>query len=582
VLPDRWITDTELSPRFPYYTRANADEVGPEPISPLGWTLCWELGCMPGVADGFIEYGVLHRAELALDPPEVFGNIGGYLYNPLSLVRLMGVRMPGATVEGLDYAYFGDHPGVPPYTPHPDDENDALSAKLGESMAWTMTTPSYPAMEAAAAQAEQLRRNRGDLGALSDAELVTYGRSIPPIIHTAWVPYAIVCLAGSLGPGAVQAVCTALGRDADALVLLSGFGTVESADASMSMWALSRTVRESASLMAAFDAGVGGLQARLDSASGEDADRFRTQFADLLAVFGHRGPNEWDLGAPSWDTDTSLPLGMLERLRFQTDDRSPATALQRATAAREAMFADLQEATADQPELQGTLQAGMHSSSVFLPSREQGKNAVIKLFHEAKVAFVELGNRLAARGDLAHPHHVFMALESELDQLVDDPGSLRAVLAERAEVLAEVGRHEPPYIIGRADEVAAMGTWPMRNAGGRRTVATVGDVLQGAAGAPGLATGTARIVLDPWSPGDIGPGDIMVAPTTDPSWTPLFLSVEAVVCNVGAVASHASIVCRELGVPCAVSVPDATSRIPDGATISVDGSTGAVTILALP
>ena len=74
----------------------------------------------------------------------------------------------------------------------------------------------------------------------------------------------------------------------------------------------------------------------------------------------------------------------------------------------------------------------------------------------------------------------------------------------------------------------------------------------------------------------------MIAPTTDPSWVPLFLSVEGIVVNVGAVGSHAAIMCRELGLPCAVSVIDATERIPDGASIEIDGSTGKVTILALP
>ena len=90
------------------------------------------------------------------------------------------------------------------------------------------------------------------------------------------------------------------------------------------------------------------------------------------------------------------------------------------------------------------------------------------------------------------------------------------------------------------------------------------------------------MVLDPSDPGAIGPGDIMVAPTTDPSWVPLFLAAEAVVVNVGAVGSHAAIMCRELGIPCAVSVVDATSRIPDGSTIEIDGSTGAVTIVSVP
>ena len=112
---DRWITDTEVSSRFPYYTRANADEVGPEPFSPLGWSLGWMKGCIPGVAEGFVRFGVVRHEEFALNPPEVFGNWGGYFYNQLSLPRTMGVRMPGASPDAIDNAYFGDHPGVPPY-----------------------------------------------------------------------------------------------------------------------------------------------------------------------------------------------------------------------------------------------------------------------------------------------------------------------------------------------------------------------------------------------------------------------------------------------------------------------------------
>ncbi|MEI8240855.1 MAG: hypothetical protein WCI22_15685, partial [Actinomycetota bacterium] len=77
---DRWITDTATSPRFPYYTRANADEVGPDPFSPLGWSLGWAQGCVLGVADGYVAFGVLEVSEFALELPEVFGNWGGYFY----------------------------------------------------------------------------------------------------------------------------------------------------------------------------------------------------------------------------------------------------------------------------------------------------------------------------------------------------------------------------------------------------------------------------------------------------------------------------------------------------------------------
>ena len=113
-------------------------------------------------------------------------------------------------------------------------------------------------------------------------------------------------------------------------------------------------------------------------------------------------------------------------------------------------------------------------------------------------------------------------------------------------------------------------------------VTEVGEVLQGVPGCPGTARGTARVVLDPYDPGDLNPGDIMVAPLTDPAWTPLFMTAAGVVVDVGGQISHAVIVSRELGLPCVVSVEHASVRIPDGATIEVNGDTGQVTVLDLP
>ena len=71
---------------------------------------------------------------------------------------------------------------------------------------------------------------------------------------------------------------------------------------------------------------------------------------------------------------------------------------------------------------------------------------------------------------------------------------------------------------------------------------------------------------------------MLVAPLTDPSWTPLFVPAAGVVVD-GAALSHAIIVSRGLGIPCVVSATDATKRIPDGALVRVDGDTGIVTIL---
>ncbi len=109
--------------------------------------------------------------------------------------------------------------------------------------------------------------------------------------------------------------------------------------------------------------------------------------------------------------------------------------------------------------------------------------------------------------------------------------------------------------------------------------ARAGTVLHGIAGCPGEATGRARVILEPSQGHDLQPGDVLVAPMTNPSWTPLFVPAAGVVVDVGAQLSHAIIVSRELGTPCVVSVTDGTRRIPDGALVRFDGTNGTVTVL---
>ena len=580
ALPDRWITDTRISKRFPYYTRANADEVGPLPFSPLGWTLVWEQGCLPGVAQGFVDFGVVSSDEYDLDPPQMFGNWGGYFYNPMSLSRLMGVRMPGATAEAIDQAYFGDHPGVPPYEPHPDDENEAATAKLGETMAWVMSTDSYPLQVEAADMARATVAARPDFDRLSDAQLVARARAMAPLVVQAWVPYAVVCLAASLGPGAVQAICGALGRSDAAVTVLSAIDDVESAGATFAMWDLSRVVRGSRELTAAFDAGLDDLLGRLSEDPPSDAlDAFQRGWQALLLDHGHRGPNEWDARPDSWSSRPTIALGMIDRLRHQTDDRSPHVARVAAVEQRERITAELLEAVSGEAETHALLTAALRSAALFLAMRERGKYACIRLIHEVKVAMNALGRRMVDAGVITSPQHIFNLLDAELDEFVGNPHAFSEIIAKRERTFLALHDVEPPYIVGYDAGVAPITTWPRRSAGDQQQVSP-GDVLQGGQGAPGVVRGRARIVLDPMDlPDDLGGDDILIAPNTDPSWVPLFLAVRGVVVDVGAVGSHAAIVCREIGVPCVVSVIHATSRIPEGAWLEIDGSTGVVRVL---
>lgn len=107
--------------------------------------------------------------------------------------------------------------------------------------------------------------------------------------------------------------------------------------------------------------------------------------------------------------------------------------------------------------------------------------------------------------------------------------------------------------------------------------ATPPGSLAGTPGSQGTVTGTARIVLGPGDFARVRPGDILVCPYTDPGWTPLLRVAAGVVTETGGVLSHAAIVARELRIPAVLGIPNATTRIPDATTITVDGATGIVT-----
>jgi pyruvate,water dikinase len=171
-----------------------------------------------------------------------------------------------------------------------------------------------------------------------------------------------------------------------------------------------------------------------------------------------------------------------------------------------------------------------------------------------------------------------MLLDDEVESYLVDPASFADTLATREVDFAELATLEPPFIVDKA--CPPLSTWTRRADVVVETV-SAGDVLAGAACAPGIVTGIARVLTRPDDPSALEPGDILITDHTDPSWTPLFLVAGGVITNVGSFGSHASIVSRELGIPCVASISDATRRIPDGATITLDGSTGQVRIDSL-
>lgn len=441
-----------------------------------------------------------------------------------------------------------------------------------------MSTTSLPELDADRALARSQREQRPDLQASTDAALLARVRSMVPLVQLTMENAMRVSSLASLGPGALDAICEGLGDKSLSIRLLAGI-EVDSAAPSHAMWALGRLAAASPAITAAFGAGPDGVLGSLRASDSPDARDFLAQFDQFLFEFGARAQNEYDVLSVSWEVRPRIALAAIDLMRRADESMAPARRNSVAVAERDRVAADIRERVAGDPETAGLFEAALASAQLFLSGRERAKTNVVMVINEMRVALREFGRRLVERGVLSQIEQVFMVDDAELDQLRHHPETMTAVINDRWQQFQSLLDFEPVFIVnGSVPPLTAM----TRRGHGTAPAAVVGAVLKGAAGSGGVATGRARVILDAADPEGLEPGDILVAPQTDPSWVPLFVAAAGVVVNVGAMGSHAMIVSRELGVPCVASVAGATELIVDGATITIDGNAGTVTIDALP
>ena len=569
---ERWLIDTEPSRRLPVYTRFNANDVLPDPITPLGASLAWIPHILPGFSLAYHEMGAVTLDEAAGDDVWPAGGFFyGHLYVNVTMARLNGIRA-GLGWQAIDAAFFGSHPDAPPHSERPEDADPDATAALTARAAWTMTTTEFAELEEDRRTGQALRDQRPDLSTTSAGMLVARARSMMPIERLMWRGELIAGAQAALPPAVVASVVD--GIEGVSLVEIIGpSGDVDSAAPSWALWDLGRLVRADDTLTAAFDAGTDGLLDRVAS-----HPEFSAGLVEFLRRYGYRGPSEWDLGADSWETRPELALALIDRLRLLPEEASPAVRRDAQQKVADQALARAEAALAGNDEALATLHAGLAAARRFSAWRERGKSNCIVVLNEARVALRELARRLVADGALHDPLHLFMALDEELDTLVLAPHSMTEVLAERHRQWLELFELDLPLFVSGDQPMAALGELQRRS---HRHVdgALAGTVLQGQPASTGVVRGRARVITDPANVSTFEPGDVLVAPQTDPSWTPLFMVSSAVVVGVGAMISHAMIVSRELGIPCVAGVENATSLIRDGAIVEVDGAAGTVSVI---
>ncbi len=573
-----YVTDTDLSERFPLYTRANVGEVFPDPVTPLtSSTGLWQAEL--GWRDAWERIGAFDLSEF---PPDQFAQLGvvaGYCYLNASLIRLFGVRAPGLSWEDMDEQFFGALPGVPPYEEQSGDEDLEKTAAIGGVFQWVLSKTRLDDLDELSADkeaTEKLRADRPDLKEFSNEELFSQFQHLMFEHRKYFCQHIFTTYMATVPVGIISGVAAAVERPDLFMPIIAGIGEVDSAEPSHALWEMGRLVRASSELTEAFDNGVDGLLDRLGGSTGAEAQSFLEAFDLFVYTYGSRGPNEWEVRSPTWETRPELALSAIERMRLAPDEADPKTQHAHRAGQREEAASTLLAMVEADPEVHGELTAGIAASMAWLPGRERTKTNNIRLIHEMRVRMRVIGERMVELGAFDEIEDFGFLEEAEYPDLFADPLSMLGTIRERREEYSGLLEREAQFLFnGEADPPD---TWRRRDDPAEDRLET-GGTLQGMPGCPGSAEGRARVILDSNDPTALEPGDILIAPITDPSWTPLFVPAAAVVVDVGAPLSHAIIVSRELGIPCVVSATDATRRIPDGALIRVDGDTGLITVL---
>jgi rifampicin phosphotransferase len=314
----------------------------------------------------------------------------------------------------------------------------------------------------------------------------------------------------------------------------------------------------------------------LDTPPDELAARYRRGglpeigLGEFLQTYGHRGVAEVDLGVPRWAEDPAPVFAAVANyLRLDDPEQAPDRRFARAAAAAEAALPGLIARARRRRPVRGRL-AGflLHRARALAGLRETGKFAGLYRLRAMREQLLIIGADLAAGGLLAAPGDIVFLTLDEVHSAVHQGADHRDTVTARRRVHQRelLRKRVPVALLSDGTDVEAV-----------LPAAPADDgALVGVGAAAGRATGPARIVDDP-ATARIEPGEILVAATTDPGWTPLFLTAAALVTETGAIMAHGPTVAREYGIPAVICVPGATQRIRTGEVITVDGATGTVT-----
>ncbi len=347
--------------------------------------------------------------------------------------------------------------------------------------------------------------------------------------------------------------------------LLAGAGGITSADHGYRLQTLRHIAAKDAAALAFFNATP--FQAE-DWVTLPNASAFRQDFSQYLKDYGHRAVYEIDLSKPRWREAPGYLLNIIRQGLGQPPSEQMRARQQKAEQAWQTVRK--QVPTYLYPLVKWLVKKAANGSN----EKEQAKSTYIRLLEPLRYVVLEAGRRLQTRRVLLGMDDVFYCAYDEIIALLtkswNGQGMQMLISRRRRKCESQERLPAPDLVLGGQPRYV------------RAARQRSGQQLSGMGVAAGRAEGKARLVHSPEQGITLEPGDILVAPSTDPAWTPLFLNVAAIVMETGGQLSHGAIVAREYGIPAVVNVPGLFESLTDSETIAVDGDRGIVERLLPP
>lgn len=354
--------------------------------------------------------------------------------------------------------------------------------------------------------------------------------------------------------------------------LFAGLGGIPEAEAGLALWRLATMARADRELerLLRGDGDWSQVQAKL---TGTEAGRtFLAAWSDFMSKHGHHCRCEPEVFNARWHETPDYILRVVRAYLGNLDGANPHEKQQRLAEERLNLTDEWRAQLG--PARRWLFSLALERAQRLTVHREVWKNEIVRVMAFLRRVLLALGRRLHEQGVLDQVDDIFFLEVGELETLTGNVAAhdLRPRIKLRLEEYRQnLTLSPPPTVVGRF----APGSSLSPRSGSRSS----GKVLEGIAVSSGVATGRARVVLRSDVQEQVRPGEILVAPFTDPAWVPYFIPAAGLVVDQGGVLSHGSIVARELGLPAVTDTGSATETIKTGDLVEVDGNLGRVRIL---